>query len=209
MNLLADSLGVRCDYCHVQVARRQAAEDQSARDDADGDRFERGVVEGRATHYVLHLPSWLNEACADAAVAAARRQRRNSRSAAVRGARLEPGESKSSWPAQAAIVGVERIPDGEGYVAAATLDATTTRTLYFDVVSGLLRREMTQTETMLLPLQEQIDYDDYRDVSGVQLPFRVRTSEGAPYGNVTRTFLQIRRNVAIDDAQFRPPSAPR
>ena len=85
----------------------------------------------------------------------------------------------------------------------------TTWTLYFDVVTGLLRRELTTTETMLLPLQEQVDYEDYRDVNGVRMAFRVRTSDGAPYATVTRTFLQIRRNVVVDEALFRPPSAPR
>jgi hypothetical protein len=65
---------------------------------------------------------------------------------------------------------------------------------------------MTTTETLLLPLQEQIDYEDYRDVSGAQLPFRVQLTDGAPYSLVTRTFLRIQRNVPIDDAQFRPPS---
>ena len=68
---------------------------------------------------------------------------------------------------------------------------------------------MTTTETLLLPLQEQVDYDDYHDVNGVQLPFRVQTSDGAPYDTVTRTFLQIRRNVTVDDALFRPPSGSR
>ena len=61
------------------------------------------------------------------------------------------------------------------------------------------RREVTTVETMLLPLEEQVDYDDYRDVNGVQLPFQVRTTEGAPYGLVTKTFLQIRRNVPVDE----------
>jgi len=87
------------------------------------------------------------------------------------------------------------------------IDPITIWTLYFDLVTGLLRREMTTTQTMRL--QEQVDSDDYRDVSGVRLPFRVRTSDGAPYDTVTRTFLQIRRNVAVDDALFRPPSGPR
>jgi hypothetical protein len=50
---------------------------------------------------------------------------------------------------------------------------------------------------------EQVEYDDYRDVGGVQLPFSVRTSDGAPYDTVTRAFLQIRRNVPVDDALFR------
>jgi hypothetical protein len=109
-------------------------------------------------------------------------------------------------PGNLQVVGIERLADRDAYVATARIDPITTWTLYFDVVTGLLRREMTATETMLLPLQEQVEYDDYRAVSGVQLPFRVRTSSGAPYDTVTRTFLQIRRNVAVDDALFRPPS---
>jgi hypothetical protein len=112
-------------------------------------------------------------------------------------------------PANLEVVGVERVGGRDAYVATAKIDAITTLTLYFDVVTGLLRREATTTETLLLPLQEQVDYDDYRDVDGVQVPFLVRTSDGAPYDNVTRTFLQIRRNVPVDDALFRPPSGPR
>jgi hypothetical protein len=110
-------------------------------------------------------------------------------------------------PANLQVVGIGRVADRDVYVATAKIDPITTRTMYFDVVTGLLRREMTATETLLLPLQEQIDYDDYRDVNGVQLPFRMQTSDGAPYDTVTRTFLQIRRNVPVDDAVFRAPGA--
>ena len=112
-------------------------------------------------------------------------------------------------PANLQIAGVERLEGHDVYVATARIDPITTWTLYFDVVTGLLRREMTTTETMLLPLQEQVDYDDYRVVDGVQMPFRMQTSDGAPYGTVTRTFLQIRRNVPVDDGLFRPPSGGR
>jgi len=112
-------------------------------------------------------------------------------------------------PANLQVTGIGRIADRDVYVATARIDPTTTWTLYFDVVTGLLRREMTTRETLLLPLQEQVDYEDYRDVSGVRLPFRVKTSDGAPYATVTRTFLQIRRNVPVDDALFRPPSEAR
>jgi len=112
-------------------------------------------------------------------------------------------------PAALQIAGVERLADRDVYVATARVDPITTLTLYFDVATGLLRREGTTTETLLLPLMEQVEYDDYRDVSGVKLPFRVQTSDGAPYDTVTRTFLQIRRNVPVDDALFRPPSGPR
>ena len=112
---------------------------------------------------------------------------------------------KTERPANLQVTGIERLADRDVYVATARVDAITTRTLYFDIVTGLLRREVTTTETRLLPLQEQVDYDDYRDVNGVKLPFRIRQSDGAPYSTVTRTFLEIRRNVPVDDALFRPP----
>jgi Photosynthetic reaction centre cytochrome C subunit len=111
-------------------------------------------------------------------------------------------------PSNLQVVGIERFADRDVYVAIGRIDDITTQTLYFDVVTGLLRRDVITTETLLLPLVEQVEYDDYRDVNGVQLPFSVRTSDGAPYATVTRTFLDIRRDVAIDDAVFRPPSAP-
>lgn len=110
-------------------------------------------------------------------------------------------------PAGLQVTGFERLSDGDVFVATAKLNPTVNVTLYFDTATGLLRRELTTTETMLLPLVEQTDYEDYRDVDGVQMPFRVRTSDGAPYDTATKTFLQIRRNVAVEDAIFRPPEA--
>jgi hypothetical protein len=115
---------------------------------------------------------------------------------------------KAERPTNLQVVGVERLADRDMYVATGRINATTTRTLYFDIVTGLLRRDVITTETLLLPLQEQVEYDDYRDVNGVQLPFRMRTSDGAPYDTVTRTFSEIRRDVAVDDALFRPPTRP-
>jgi hypothetical protein len=108
-------------------------------------------------------------------------------------------------PANLQVVRIDRLADRDVYVARARVDATTVRTFYFDVVTGLLRRELTTTDTLLIPLQEQVDYDDYRDVDGVQWPFRIQTSDGAPYDTTTRTITQVRRNVPVDAAQFRPP----
>jgi hypothetical protein len=112
-------------------------------------------------------------------------------------------------PADLRVVGLERVAGRDAYVLESKLDASTTLAMYFDVVTGLLRREVATTETMLLPLQEQVDYEDYRHVDGVQFPFHIRTSGVSAYDTVTRTFLQIRRNVAVDDALFRPPGGPR
>ena len=111
-------------------------------------------------------------------------------------------------PPNMQTIGLARVDDRDAYVLQAKLDSITTQTSFFDVVTGLLRREITTTETLLLPLEEQVDYDDYRDVSGVQMPFRVRISDGAPYSTTTRTILEIRRNVTVEDSLFRPRGTP-
>ena len=53
----------------------------------------------------------------------------------------------------------------------------------------------------------QIDYSDYRDVSGVKMPFRwITTWTG---GKTTTELTELRANVAIDAARFgRPAPAP-
>ena len=112
-------------------------------------------------------------------------------------------------PADLRVVGIERVDDRDAYVLQARIDSVTTQRSYFDVVTGLLRRELTTTETLLLPLEEQVDYDDYRDVGGVRMPFRVRISDGAPYSTTTRTILEIRRDVPVNDSLFRPPTTPK
>ena len=112
-------------------------------------------------------------------------------------------------PQNLKVIGIARVDDHDAYVLQARLDSVTTQTSYFDAVTGLLRRELTTTETLLLPLMEQVDYDEYRDVNGVQMPFRVRISDGAPYSTTTRTILEIRRNVPAGDTLFRPPTASR
>ena len=53
----------------------------------------------------------------------------------------------------------------------------------------------------------QIDYSDYRDVSGVKMPFRwITTWTG---GKTTTELTELLANVAIDAAKFgRPAPAP-
>ena len=112
-------------------------------------------------------------------------------------------------PPNLRVIGIERVDDHDAYVLQGKVDSITTQKSYFDVVTGLLRREITTTETLLLPLEEQVDYDDYRDVNGVQMPFRVRISDGAPYSTTTRTIMEIRRSAAVDDSVFHPRATPR
>jgi hypothetical protein len=53
-------------------------------------------------------------------------------------------------------------------------------------------------------LAEQIDYEDYRTVDGVKLPFVVKSNKGGETS--TDTYNEIKHNVAVDDKQFAPPA---
>ena len=112
-------------------------------------------------------------------------------------------------PEQLRIVRIDSIGGRDVYAAEIVVDPATTRTYYFDVASGLLVRESATTATAFIPLQEQVDYEDYRSVDRIMLPFVVRTADDAPYDTSIRTFTNIRHGVALDDAIFAVPDTPR
>jgi hypothetical protein len=113
---------------------------------------------------------------------------------------------KLERPSDLRIVGVERVGNREAYVAATDVGAPSQTTWFFDTETGLLLRERKTTETDLLPLQEQIDYEDYRQVDGVTVPFRTRWSDGSPFSTSVRTFTSIRHNVDVEDSVFKMPA---
>lgn len=80
--------------------------------------------------------------------------------------------------------------------------------LFFDAQTGLLLRRITSTPTMVGVIPEQVDYEDYRDVDGLKLPFTIRTVSIDSFYNSTRTFTEIKLNVPIDETKFNKPPAP-
>jgi len=76
--------------------------------------------------------------------------------------------------------------------------------LFFDKSSGLLLRRIILTTTALGNLLEQVDYSDYRDVSGVKVPFQVRHATSSDV--VTEKFADVKLNAPVDDSQFAKPA---
>jgi photosynthetic reaction center cytochrome c subunit len=80
-------------------------------------------------------------------------------------------------------------------------------TLYFDAQTGLLVRELRYGSSPIGRVPTQIDYADYRDVSGVKLPFRIAFAWLD--GRDSIVLNDIKTNVPIDEAKFgRPPVKP-
>ena len=104
------------------------------------------------------------------------------------------------------LVGTGRVGERDAYIVENVTDTKIER-FYFDVQTGMLLRKMTLRKTMLMPFPEQVDFEDYRNVDGVKVPFTIRYSAIDTYDSWTRTFTEIKRNAVLSDSLFAAPKA--
>ncbi len=105
------------------------------------------------------------------------------------------------------VRGRRKIGERETYVVVSTAPDKSVTRLFFDTQTGLLLRILTLTPTMIAPLPEQTDFDDYRDVDGIKLPFTIQHSSVDMHGGWTRKITEIKHNVTVDEAKFNMPPA--
>jgi hypothetical protein len=92
-------------------------------------------------------------------------------------------------------VGVESVHGRDAFVVEAVpTDGSRPERLYFDAERGVLLRRDRETPTLVGPLPESYEFDDYRTVDDVLVPFLMRWSRG-DY-EVTHRFAEVRHNVA-------------
>ena len=103
--------------------------------------------------------------------------------------------------------GSEKVGDRDTVVLRGALPDQRRVRFCFDKETGLLLRRVVQTNTIIGVDSEQTDYEDYRDVDGVKVPFTIRTYYLDTNYNSTRKFTEIKHNVKVDDAQFALPTA--
>ncbi len=78
--------------------------------------------------------------------------------------------------------------------------------LYFDVESGLLVRLVRYTDTPVGRIPTQIDYADYRDVSGIKMAFKWTTTWTD--GRSVTELSSVQANAPVDAARFAQPTRP-
>ena len=104
--------------------------------------------------------------------------------------------------------GKDKIGDRDVLVVSGRTADNHRERLFFDAENGLLLRRITYTETMVGVIPEQIDFDDYRDVDGVKLPFTIKVSSVEPGLVSTRKWVEVKLNGPVDDSKFKMPPAP-
>ncbi|MFN2491385.1 MAG: c-type cytochrome [Pyrinomonadaceae bacterium] len=103
--------------------------------------------------------------------------------------------------------GKDKIDGREVYVLRGLTADSKGERLYFDTQTGLLVRRITSTPTMVGLVPEQVDYEDYREVDGMKVPFTIRVTSIDPFYSSTRQFTEIKLNVPVDEAKFVKPVA--
>ena len=80
-----------------------------------------------------------------------------------------------------------------------------TSRIYFDTDSGFAVRTEDIIDTPQGPYTVQLDLEDYRDIEGLKIPFRMRRTEKGAVFNIRIT--QVKLNPSIDDAIFAKPES--
>ena len=99
------------------------------------------------------------------------------------------------------LVTKTQVGEKDAYVIEATpVDGSGAVKFYFDEQTGLLVRKYSESKLTLGQFPTQTDYEDYRVVDGVKLPFMIRWSiPGRTWG---RKISEVKQNVTVDDAEF-------
>ena len=104
------------------------------------------------------------------------------------------------------VSGQDKIDGRDVYVLSAIRFDNKREGLYFDVENGLLRRRISYMSTIVAAIPQQTDFEDYREVEDLKLPFMITVSS-VDRGSllITRKFAEIKVNVRVNQSKFDRP----
>ncbi len=98
------------------------------------------------------------------------------------------------------LEGVEKIGEKNTYKIIMTLPSGIKWTQYYDVESGLKLKEEKYINSPMGLFQQEINYEDYRDVDGLLYPFKIKQSIGAQSMDFTVSSIKV--NTGLADREF-------
>ena len=110
-----------------------------------------------------------------------------------------------SLPDNARVGGKETIDGHETWSVGSAVDEHTRQRIWFDATTGLPVRRLVSVDSPTGRIPTQTDYDDYRDVNGVKVPFTVRVSGVGGGSNATRKYTSIEIGTPVDEKLFEAP----
>jgi len=114
-----------------------------------------------------------------------------------------PGETFKTDYARTEVRAKESVNGRDAYVVMGWWNEGGADRIYFDAETGLLLRVTHRIESPLGALPLQTDYDDYRDVNGLKIPFTVRVMRVD--GTTMYSWQKMDTNVLIDPSRYEKP----
>lgn len=103
------------------------------------------------------------------------------------------------------VAGKANVGDREAWVIEAKPPQGEAEKLYFDTQTGLLlKRDFVRVTMEDGITQNEVFYEDYKDVGGLKLPFTVR--RGASGSWMIYRYSEIRNNAPVDEAALQKPA---
>ncbi len=131
------------------------------------------------------------------------------RNSIMRDSEMYQGSRIKSAYSEVKVNRVEKIGDHDAYVVSGTSPEGTSEEFFFDTQTGLLLRRHIEEQTVFGGFQVRADFEDYRGVGGIKMPFVVRwSSPGGAWGTkVSLKVVSVQQNDPIEDQKFEgPPS---
>jgi hypothetical protein len=104
---------------------------------------------------------------------------------------------------QLKTIRTERVSDHDAILLFAMNSSRPPLELYFDRQTGLLLRQLRFGSSPLGLNPTQIDYGDYKNLDGVQVPLHLVISR--PNRTLNIHLVQVTQNVPVDDTKFARP----
>jgi outer membrane lipoprotein-sorting protein len=102
----------------------------------------------------------------------------------------------------------DKLNDRDVFMIAATRADGGRERLYFDAETGLLLRRSSSLQTPIGAVPQETNFEDYRDVDGVKVPFTVSVLTVDQGSTATIKYSEIKNNAPVDDSVFSRPPAP-
>ncbi|MEA2162262.1 MAG: photosynthetic reaction center cytochrome c subunit [Thermoanaerobaculia bacterium] len=106
---------------------------------------------------------------------------------------------------KARVVGKETVDGHEAWIVGSPIDEHSRQRLYFDAATGLVLRRVVTVDSPVGRLPTQTDFEDYRDVAGVKVPFTVRVASINGGQSSTRKYTSIELGAPVDEKVFVAP----
>jgi photosynthetic reaction center cytochrome c subunit len=101
----------------------------------------------------------------------------------------------------------DKVDNHDVYVVRAPVDDKTNLRLLIDAQSGLVIRKTILRQTPIAIIPQEFDFDDYREVDGLKVPFAIRSVSVNARSLADYKINEMRLNAPIEESKFSPPAA--